>query len=93
MNLHDLPAAEKPLGHADLVPQAILREDLRRLARRTGLKLEEGSDDLDEFVGAYLQVGALPVAIKHYRGHPKGTSTIYLPSEVSDVSEITTYKG
>lgn len=79
----------KLVAEVQLVPQAILSEDISELARRAQFELVSSYDDLDEFEGAGFQLANVPFAIMHYRGHPEHTSTLYLPFEIKDVDAIT----
>ncbi len=78
----------------ELVPQAIIGRDISELCRRYGWKLEEGQDDFDAFLGTAFLMRAsnadrgTAFAIMHYKGHPRATSTIYLPFEIEDVASI-----
>jgi hypothetical protein len=79
----------------EFIPQAILNEPVDALARRFGLKIEEGTDDFDYFYGTAASIddfpllGDTPFAVMHYKGHPDNTATIYLPFDIKDVSTIT----
>jgi hypothetical protein len=54
------------------------------------LSFEEDEDDLDVFQGVGIIVNNRHLAaLKHYRGHPEGQTTIYLPDTISDVNVIT----
>jgi len=81
-SLHEL------LGQEELVPQAILRIPIERLAIQHSIKLEVGADDFDKYVGAAFRLDDTRFAIMHYAGHPDGTSTIYLPYSINDVVKI-----
>jgi len=70
------------------VPQDVIREGVVELAKRFGLKVWEGEDDLDTYEGAAAVFDGLPFTVMHYRGHPENTSTIYLPFEIKDVEVI-----
>jgi len=73
------------------VPQAILNVPLDYFTAKCGLLFFEGQDDLDVYEGANLQMpDGHPYALRHYRGYPADTVTIYLPFEVQDVDEIST---
>jgi hypothetical protein len=73
----------------ELVPQAILALEIFDLPRLVDSKIVKGDDDFDAYVGAGFWLDGLEFAIMHYRGHPIGTSTIYLPYEIRDVEKIT----
>jgi hypothetical protein len=80
----------KLIEKIEFVPQAIVSEDVTSLVRRTGLEIEEGQDDFDRFVGggAWLEKFEIFFALMHYKGHPKGKTTIYLPIDILYIDEI-----
>src|SRR5262249_14271894 len=84
-NLQDL------WGDKDFVPQAVLWIDVFALAERFKSHVVKDHDDFDEYVGLgfWLTDYEMPFAVKHYAGHPKHTSTVYLPYEIQDVGKIT----
>jgi len=73
----------------DLLPQAVIARSPSYLADMLHLQIAEGADDLDYYEGLNLILDGIPVAVRHYRGHPSNTSTIYIPAIFKDVSEIT----
>lgn len=73
----------------EFVPQAVVAQAIAPLADRAGLELESGHDDFDEYWGFAAWLDELPFTLLHYKGHPKDTSTIYLPFEISDVMKVT----
>jgi hypothetical protein len=76
---------------ADFIPQAILNKDIVQVARVLNLNIEENSDDLDKFEEVTFLSSStnIPIAIRHYAGHPKGTVTMYLPFKIRDIDAIT----
>lgn len=76
------------LAQNDFVPQAIVAMDIDYFADRFGAQIVTDLDDLDHFVGVAYLLGSLPFTVMHYAGHPDGTSTIYLPQEISDLGKI-----
>jgi hypothetical protein len=73
----------------DQIPQAILNIPIHEAVKQFG-ELREGEDDLDVYVGAtFLLDQNVAFSVRHYRGHPKSTSTIYLDSNIRDVTQIT----
>ena len=73
----------------DFVPQAIIAHSIFDLAKHMQVKPEKGHDDLDEFYGfAFVLNEVAPFALMHYRGHPKDTTTIYLPFEFDTLHRI-----
>ena len=76
------------LAETDFVPQAVVATDVSYFADRFGAQMVNDSDDLDQFVGVGYLLDSLPFTIMHYRGHPDGIATIYLPQEISDVEKI-----
>jgi len=74
---------------ADLVPQAIIRKPIAYFHDVLGIELTSDHDDLDEYEGALLSFnGAWTFALKHYKGHPSGTTTVYLSREFESVETI-----
>ena len=74
-------------GDIDLIPQAVLWFSVSSLAKR--YRVVEGEDDLDYYEGAsFILDDRWPFAIRHYRGHPEGTTTIYLDANVREVGRI-----
>ena len=77
------------INKTEFVPQAVIAETVYELAKRFGSEVEEGEDDFDKYEGAAAWLDGFAFAVMHYRGHPKNTSTIYLPFEIHDVEKIT----
>lgn len=79
----------------EFIPQAILNEPVSVVAQRLGAKVQEGSDDFDFYLGAagalddFPGLGKVPFTVMHYRGHPDGTTTIYLPFNIQGIARIT----
>jgi hypothetical protein len=73
----------------EFVPQAMIDEPIANLVKRSGLKTEEGLDGFDNYVGVAGWLDEIPFTVMHYSGHPKNTSTLYLPFEIKDVAKIT----
>ncbi len=84
------PISFSELKKHDLVPQAILGKPISYFSPMFKRYVVKEEDDLDSYEGiAFVLNGNLNFALKHYRGYPKGTTTIYLPSEIRDISKIT----
>jgi hypothetical protein len=78
----------------DFVPQATIAHSIFDIAKQMHVKPEKGHDDLDEFYGcAFVLNEFAPFALMHYRGHPKDTTTIYLPYEFDSIHYITKLVG
>lgn len=75
----------------ELIPQAIFNVPIEEIANRAATFIEKGSDDLDSFTGVGLRLANVPFAFMRYRGHPEGTSSLYLPREVRSVVAITRF--
>jgi len=74
----------------DFLPQAVIGLSPYGFSEQRGLDFIEGSDDFDTFYGAAVLIeDKIPVVLKHYRGHPYNTVTMYLPAEITKVEEIT----
>ena len=77
----------------DLVPQAVLKLPVESVVSNWG-GAEHGYDDFDEFEGlSFALDNNLFFAVRHYQGHPKGTSTLYIDHRVVGVQEITDLLG
>jgi hypothetical protein len=49
-----------------------------------------GHDDFDFFEGAFFKLDhEIEIALRHYRGHPKDTTTIYIDRSKGDIETIT----
>ena len=73
----------------DVIPQAVIALPVSKIL---GPKVEisKGNDDLDVYEGASFKLdNEIEIAVRHYLGHPKDTSTIYIDYRHRDVSEIT----
>lgn len=77
------------LNKTEFVPQAIIAETVYDFAKRLGSEVEAGQDDFDKYEGAAAWLDDFPFTVMHYRGHPKDTSTIYLPFDIHDVQRVT----
>jgi hypothetical protein len=72
----------------DVVPQAIVDLPVEQIVGKAAIS--EGYDDLDFFEGAAFRFDhQIEIAVRHYRGHPKGTTTIYIDSREADVARVT----
>src|SRR5687768_14016258 len=72
----------------EMIPQAIIKRPLQDLADDR-FEVHTAHDDFDEYLGAALLLNErTQIALKHYRGHPPGTTTLYLPADVSDLGTI-----
>jgi hypothetical protein len=88
------PIEISELGKIELVPHAIIKRPISDFDGRFGIRLVKDRDDLDAFEGAELLLnGKLRFALRHYRGYPPDTTTIYLSREFDDVQEITRIVG
>jgi hypothetical protein len=73
----------------DVVPQAIVSVPVQKIIGRRA-QISSGFDDFDSFEGASFKLDdRIEIAIRHYRGHPKDTTTIYIDRRESDVEQIT----
>jgi len=83
------PIPRESIAKVDLIPQAILNRPVSFFADRRNIRFFWESDDLDVYESAALRLNGTPFALRHYRGYPENTTTIYLPREVSNVTDIT----
>src|ERR1700691_377134 len=64
----------------DLIPQAIIGRPVSYFASSMHADFVSGHDGFDQFEGAVFVLDEkFSFALKRYRGHPNGTTTIYLP--------------
>lgn len=82
-----------PALSVEVVPQAVIRRPIRDVIGGRA-ELERGADGLDYFEGASFKFasfneGNLEIAVRHYRGYPKNTATIYIDQRVQEVEVIT----
>jgi hypothetical protein len=73
----------------EVVPQAIVDLPVGQIVGPWS-DINNGNDDLDYFEGASFRLdNEVEIAVRHYRGHPENTSTIYIDRRESDVEHIT----
>jgi hypothetical protein len=72
----------------DVVPQAIVGLPVQTIVGHRA-DISRGFDDLDYFEGASFKLDhKIEIAVRHYRGHPKGTTTIYIDRRAADIELI-----
>jgi hypothetical protein len=75
----------RPDDAADMVPQAIFGRPIQYFT----LGYHEAHDDLDEFTyAAFSMDNDCNFCLRHYRGHPKKTVTLYLEDKVVQLDWI-----
>jgi hypothetical protein len=73
----------------DVVPQAIVNLSVEEIVGKRA-SVSFGYDELDSFMGAAFKLDDnIEIAVRHYEGHPKDTTTIYIDSREADVDRIT----
>ncbi len=73
----------------DVVPQAIIALPVEAIIGDRA-DVRNGSDDLDDFEGASFKLDhEIEIALRHYRGHPKDTTTVYIDRSQDDIEKIT----
>jgi hypothetical protein len=80
----------KPIANlsVEVVPQAIVNCPVSEVVGGYSDVVKD-NDELDEFEGASFKLnGNLEIAVRHYQGYPKDTTTIYIDQKVTDVEEI-----
>ncbi len=82
------PVPPNEFGSIEWIPQAIISRPVSYFERHFGYQFVQGSDDLDDYEEATFLLNGLPVALMHYRGYPKDTTTVYLPFGLRDVAQI-----
>ncbi len=69
----------------DVIPHAIFWRPLNYFT----ITIREGEDGLDAYKGASFVIGnEVSFALRHYRGHPELTVTMYLPHTIDSQREI-----
>lgn len=80
--------AGKYFDEVELVPQAILSLPITYFANRYG-EFQTNEDDFDTYEGADFAIDSvIKFSLRRYRGYPDDTTTIYLPHEMSSVTDI-----
>jgi hypothetical protein len=83
------PVALDEIENVELIPQVVIRKPVSFFEQHLGVRFVEGRDDLDVYRGVAMSLNAaLPFVLKHYKGHPPETTTIYLPIHIHDVEKI-----
>jgi hypothetical protein len=72
----------------DLVPQAEIALPVKEVVGERA-RIVPGEDGLDRYEGSSFRLDDLLFAVRHYRGHPRDTATLYMERRVRDVEEIT----
>jgi hypothetical protein len=81
----------KPIGSltVDVVPQAIIAMPVEKIIGQSA-DIRREYDDFDYFEGAFFKLdNVIEIAVRHYRGHPENTATIYIDRKEQDVGRIT----
>ncbi len=69
----------------DVIPQAIFWRPIHYFAAAT----HEGEDGLDKYQAASFCIGnRINFDLRHYRGHPAFTVSLYLPSPFEEILEV-----
>lgn len=85
---------EKTLESVELVPHAVFRKPPSYFQDKFGIKFIQAHDELDEYEGAALSLdGACLLALRHYRGYPADSTTIYLPRDITNIGHISKIIG
>jgi hypothetical protein len=87
--VHSIPFSQAE--YSQLIPHAILKRPVSFFVQKMNAWSIVGQDDLDSYEAtAAILNGKIVFAIKHYRGEPENTSTIFLPKSLAgDVPSIT----
>lgn len=73
----------------DVVPQAIVNLPVEMIVGQKA-NISIGYDEFDLFTGATFKLDhKIEIAVRHYQGHPKDTTTIYIDSREANVERIT----
>jgi hypothetical protein len=72
----------------EVTPQAIINRPVADVVGRYADVVKE-TDDLDTYEGASFVLDTnLQIAVRHYPGYPKDTSTIYIDENITKLEEI-----
>ena len=70
----------------DVVPQAIIGLPIAKVIGHRA-DISSGNDD---FEGASFKLdNTIEIAVRHYRGHPANTATLYIDRSARDIEQIT----
>jgi hypothetical protein len=73
----------------DVLPQAIINMPIE-LVVGSRADVRRDADDLDYFDGASFKLNrTIEIAVRHYDGHPKDTTTLYIDRRERNVEQIT----
>jgi len=73
----------------DVIPQAVISLPVEEIVGKKA-DISSGQDDFDFFEGASFKLdNKIEIAVRHYRGHPKDTTTIYIDRSEGDIERIT----
>ena len=73
----------------DVVPQAIINMPIKTVVGGRA-DVRRDADDLDYFEGASFKLNnKLEIAVRHYDGHEKNTTTLYIDRRERNVEQIT----
>ncbi len=81
----------KPIANlsVEVIPQAIINRPVWDVVGKYA-EISKDTDELDTYEGASFKLDSnLEIAVRHYQGHPKNTSTIYIDQKINNVAEIT----
>lgn len=89
MTISPLPIRDVLYNHS-LVPQAVIGKPVSYFENNMKLHFVRDHDEFDDYEGAAFRLnGRLVFTIMHYKGHPRDTTTVYLPYAISDINQIT----
>ncbi len=73
----------------DVVPQAIINMPVKAVVGGRA-DVQRDADDLDYFEGASFKLNnKIEIAVRHYDGHDKDTTTLYIDRREKNVEQIT----
>jgi hypothetical protein len=79
----------REFSKTDMIPHAIIGKPVSYFEKQ-GIHFVHDHDALDVFEGAGFFLDGLKFALRHYRGYPADTTTVYLPRSFGfDVDKIT----
>jgi hypothetical protein len=71
-----------------LLPQAVINKPPSYFTENFDIVLEDNLDSLDYYKRALLKIDGVVFALKQYRGNDQKMTTIYMSSDILEISSI-----
>jgi hypothetical protein len=82
------PLPKAVLSNLDWAPRAEIARAVSHIANRFHLDLIRGTDDLDDYEAAALEIDELPFVLLHYQNMPPERTQVFMPLGVGRAAEI-----